>query len=176
MLAAFAAEELPGEDHEVDTVLAGVDTLVESGLADEERLFVVGHSYGAYLMNRALTRTRRFRAAVCWEGVADLRLLDQSSLTMQATWRGGQPHETPERWSAASPIDRSKHVRTPTLLFYGANSSLVAQGQRWHQALLESGVPTRLVVEDGVGHTFATEDRAESFHELVAEWITQHCP
>jgi dipeptidyl aminopeptidase/acylaminoacyl peptidase len=174
MLAAFAAEELPDDDHEVEAVLAGIDTLVESGLVDEERLFVVGHSYGAYLMNRALTRSHRFRAAVCWEGVADLRLLDQASLAMQATWRGGHHHETPERWSAASPIDRSEHVRTPTLLFYGADSSLVAQGQRWYDALHEAGVPVRIVVEDGVGHTFGTQERAEQFHELVADWVTQH--
>ncbi|MGI8807741.1 MAG: alpha/beta hydrolase family protein, partial [Acidimicrobiales bacterium] len=106
MLAAFEARELPGDDDEVDAVLDGIDTLVEAGLADERRLLLIGHSYGAYLVNRALTRTSRFRAAVCWEGVADLRLLDGESLANQAAWRGGAPTEVPERWSAASPIDR----------------------------------------------------------------------
>ena len=175
MLAAFEAVELPEHDREVDAVQAGIDTMVEAGLVDEHRVFVVGHSYGAYLLNRALTRTHRFRAAVCWEGVADLRLLDEPSLAAQARWRGGRPHETPERWSAASPIDRAERVRTPTLLLCGANSTLAGQGQRWNEALRRAGVPAALVVEDGVGHTFVTDESSRRFRELVARWFDEQC-
>lgn len=174
MLAAFEAVELPEHDHEVDSVLAGIDAVVEAGLVDGQRLFVVGHSYGAYLLNRALTRTDRFRAAVCWEGVADLRLLHEPSLAAQATWRGGAPHETPGRWSATSPIDRAERVGTPTLLYYGADSRLVHQGQLWHQALRGAGVRTELVVEDRVGHTLVDDDISWRFHERVGRWFDEH--
>ena len=171
MLAAFEALELPAQDHEVDAVLAGIDSLVDSGTADERRLYLVGHSYGAYLVNRALTRTHRFRAAVCWEGVADLRSLDPDSLAGQATWRGGSPGDSPERWSAASPIDRAGRVQTPVLLFYGASSRLLAQGEHWYSALREADVRAELVIEAGVGHTFEDEARARRFHELVDRWL-----
>jgi pimeloyl-ACP methyl ester carboxylesterase len=57
-------------------VLRGVESLVAAGLADPDRLFLFGHSYGGYLVNRIVTIDHRFRAGVCWEGVADLRLLD----------------------------------------------------------------------------------------------------
>ena len=171
MLAAFEALELPAQDHEVDAVLAGIDSLVDSGTADARRLYVVGHSYGAYLVNRALTRTHRFRAAVCWEGVADLRLLDPDSLAGQAAWRGGSPGDSPERWSAASPIDRAERVRTPLLLFYGASSRLLAQGEHWYSALREADVQAELVIEAGVGHTFEDEASARRFHELVDLWF-----
>lgn len=174
MLSAFEAAELPERDHEVDAVLAGVDHLVQAGMVDETRLFLVGHSYGAYLVNRALTRTDRFRAAVCWEGVADLRMLDGASLAHQVTWRGGGPEDAPARWSAASPIDRVDRVRTPTLLFYGADSRLVRQGKRWGEALREAGVPTQLVIEDGVGHTFVTTESSQCFQDVVSGWFLQH--
>ena len=164
MLAAFEALELPDEDHEVDAVLAGIDSLVTSGVADEHRLHLIGHSYGAYLVNRALTRTQRFRAAVCWEGAADLRSLDPDSLVLQAAWRGGSPLEAPERWSAASPIDRAARVCTPVLLFYGASSKLVAQGERWCHALREAGVLAELIVDAAVGHTFDDGASAHRFH------------
>ncbi|MGH9155139.1 MAG: alpha/beta hydrolase family protein [Acidimicrobiales bacterium] len=172
MLAAFEARELPGDDDEVDAVLNGIDTLVEAGLADEQRLLLVGHSYGAYLVNRVLTRTSRFRAAVCWEGVADLRLLDEESLANQAAWRGGAPTEVPERWSAASPIDRAGLVRTPTLLVYGARSGLVAQSEPWYNALRRAGVQAELVVEPGQGHTFDSDETANVFHERVSAWFS----
>lgn len=171
MLAAFEACELPEEDNEVDAILAGIDSLVAAGLTDAQQLYLVGHSYGGYLVNRALTRTNRFQAAVCWEGVADVRSLDAESLAHQATWRGGTPLEVPERWSAASPIDRATRVSTPLLLFYGASSSLVTQGERWHDALRYAGVTTELVLKADAGHTFETHESARAFHELVAAWF-----
>jgi dipeptidyl aminopeptidase/acylaminoacyl peptidase len=171
MLAAFEARELPEVDHEVDAILAGIDSLVAAGLTDARQLYLVGHSYGAYLVNRALTRTNRFRAAVCWEGVADVRSLDAESLAHQATWRGGTPLEMPERWSAASPIDRAARVSTPLLLFYGASSRLVTQGERWHDTLRDAGVTAELVIKAGVGHTLETDESARAFQELVAAWF-----
>jgi dipeptidyl aminopeptidase/acylaminoacyl peptidase len=45
-------------------VLAGVDWLVARGAADEQRLGLRGHSYGAGLGAWLLGHTRRFRAAV----------------------------------------------------------------------------------------------------------------
>jgi dipeptidyl aminopeptidase/acylaminoacyl peptidase len=175
MLAAFEALELPDKDHEVDAILAGIDSLVNSGTVDERRLYLVGHSYGAYLVNRALTHTQRFRAAVCWEGVADLRLMDPDSIAGQAAWRGGSPGDSPERWSAASPIDRAARVRTPVLLFYGASSKLVAQGELWYSALRKAGVSAELVIDAGVGHTFDNEESARRFHDLVDVWLGGSC-
>ncbi|HEX3425730.1 MAG TPA: alpha/beta fold hydrolase [Acidimicrobiales bacterium] len=116
MLAAFQARELPDDDQEVDAILAGLDALVAASRCDRQRMFLVGHSYGAYLVNRAVSRTGRFRAAVCWEGVADLRLLDEASLAVQSGLRGGSRRNAPLRWSAASPIDRVERIGAPMVL------------------------------------------------------------
>ncbi len=45
-------------------VLAAVDYLVSSGIADPDRLGVGGHSYGAILTDQVIARDRRFKAAV----------------------------------------------------------------------------------------------------------------
>jgi dipeptidyl aminopeptidase/acylaminoacyl peptidase len=121
MLAALQGDGLPDHDREAQDVLSGVESLLAAGLADPQRLFLFGHSYGAYLLNRILTLDHRFRAGVCWEGVADLRLLDalQGGSAAQRAWRGGSPLEVPERWAAASPATRADRVRTPLLLLYG---------------------------------------------------------
>ena len=52
-------------------VLAGVDSLVERGLADPDRLVVMGWSAGGHLTNKLITTTTRFKAASSGAGVAD---------------------------------------------------------------------------------------------------------
>jgi dipeptidyl aminopeptidase/acylaminoacyl peptidase len=100
MLAALHGDGLPDDDREATDVLSGVESLLAAGLADPQRLYLFGHSYGAYLVNRILTVDHRFAAAVCWEGVADLPLLDrlQGGSAAQRAWRGGSPLEVPQRW------------------------------------------------------------------------------
>ena len=176
MLAALHSDGLPDDDREAQDVLSGVESLLAAGLADPERLFLFGHSYGAYLVNRILTVDHRFRAGVCWEGVADLRLLDalQGGSAARRAWRGGSPLEVPERWAAASPAARADRVRTPLLLVYGQDGMGPTHGAAWFTALRDRGVPCELVLYDGEGHLFSRpENKADMFTRAVA-WFRQH--
>jgi dipeptidyl aminopeptidase/acylaminoacyl peptidase len=178
MLAALHGDGLPDHDLEATDVLSGVTSLVTAGLADPQRLFLFGHSYGAYLLNRILTLEDRFAAAVCWEGVADLRLLDavQGGSAAQRAWRGGSPLKVPERWAAASPATRAHRVRTPLLLVYGQDSMGPTHGVAWFTALRDHGVPCELVLYDGEGHLFSRpHNKADMFTRAVA-WFHQHQP
>ncbi|MBC8139424.1 MAG: PD40 domain-containing protein, partial [Fibrella sp.] len=55
-----------------DAVLPGVDAAVALGVADPNRLGVIGHSQGGYTALALLTRTDRFRAAVVVSGFGNL--------------------------------------------------------------------------------------------------------
>lgn len=134
MMSALQGHGQPDDDREVNDVLSGVDSLVADGIADPDQLFLFGHSYGAYLLNRIVASHHRFVAAVCWEGVADLRLLDTAvpgGYAAQRGLRGGSPAEVPERWSAASPVGRVDAIRTPMLLVYGGESMGPTHGTAW---------------------------------------------
>jgi dipeptidyl aminopeptidase/acylaminoacyl peptidase len=76
-----------------------------------------------------------------------------------------------ERRQPARPVEL---VTTPTLLVYGAQSGLVAQGEPWYEALRRAGVPAELVVEPGQGHTFDGDETANVFHRRVAAWFSKH--
>src|SRR5438876_467136 len=52
--------------------MAGIDALVQRGVADRERLGVMGWSYGGYLTAFAITQTTRFRAASVGAGITNL--------------------------------------------------------------------------------------------------------
>jgi dipeptidyl aminopeptidase/acylaminoacyl peptidase len=176
MLAALRGDGLPDHDREATDVLSGVESLLAAGLADPQRLFLFGHSYGAYLLNRILTLDHRFRAGVCWEGVADLRLLDalQGGSAAQRAWRGGSPTEVPERWAAASPVTRADRVRTPLLLVYGQTGMGPTHGIAWFTALRDRGVPCELVLYDGEGHLFSRQENKADMFVRAAVWFRQH--
>ncbi len=51
-----------------DDLIAAVDYAVAQGYADPERLAVTGYSYGGYMTNTVITRTKRFKAAASGAG------------------------------------------------------------------------------------------------------------
>src|SRR5439155_18060421 len=53
-------------------IIAGVDDLVARGVADPDRLGVMGASYGGYMTNWIVTQTHRFKAASAGASLSDL--------------------------------------------------------------------------------------------------------
>src|SRR5205823_4697459 len=53
-------------------VLSGIDALIARGIADKERLGLMGWSYGGYLTAWMVTQTDRFKAASAGAGVMNL--------------------------------------------------------------------------------------------------------
>ena len=53
-------------------IMAGVDHLVAQGLADRDRLGVMGASYGGFMTNWIVTQTDRFKAASSGASISDL--------------------------------------------------------------------------------------------------------
>src|SRR2546428_496144 len=53
-------------------IMTGVDDLVAKGIADPDRLGVMGASYGGYMTNWIVTQTNRFKAASAGASLSDL--------------------------------------------------------------------------------------------------------
>ena len=174
MRQAFGRRGLPADDPEAGDVLTGVDVLTDRGLADPRALILFGHSYGGYLAGRIISRDHRFRAAVCCEAVADLRLLDPVSRRMQVGWLGGDPGRVPHRWEAGSLVGSARQVRTPVLLAYAQTGNLAAQGQAWHRALTSAGAENKLIMVPGADHTFSSGPAQQRLTQAAAEWFEHH--
>ncbi|GAA2759828.1 hypothetical protein GCM10009872_51890 [Actinopolymorpha rutila] len=170
MWQAFRGDGLPNADLEVAEICAAVSAAGETGLVDLEQAYVIGHSYGGYLVNRIVTNAHPFRAAVCWEGLADLRLLTGTSLQMQNRWRGGSPDERPDAWAATSPVERANRVTVPMLLVYGEHGLAVPHGEAWHAALRQHGVLSEYVVYPGEGHLLTGPNEADLL-DRAASWF-----
>lgn len=137
------------QDPSVQDVTSAVAAVESTGATSG--LFLFGWSWGSALVNRLVATGAPFQAGVSWEGVADLRLLDErlgGEPFRRSRW--GTPTDNPGPWELASPISCAAAVRTPMLLIYG-DAGCPEQGQAWAWALEQAGVPAELWIYPG-GH------------------------
>jgi acylaminoacyl-peptidase len=109
----------------VDDVFSGVDSLIQSGIADPDRMCLYGFSNGAGVVNYLVTRTTRFKCAVSVApALSDWvrpSLLDTSQADFLTTWAGTSFGDNPQAYVELSAVYHLKSVKTPMLLAVGDN-------------------------------------------------------
>lgn len=138
-------------------IMSGVDALIERGIADADRLGVMGWSYGGYMTSWMITQTNRFKAASVGAGITNMVSFTGSTDIAEflPDYLGSEFWARPERWRALSPLLHVAAVETPTLIQHGDRDARVpiGQGYELHNALKRRGVPVTMVVYPRQGHT-----------------------
>jgi dipeptidyl aminopeptidase/acylaminoacyl peptidase len=159
-------------------ILAGVDELTHNGVADRDRLFVYGTSYGGFMTCWLVGQTARFRAAVAQNAVTDLNMMwGLSDLQTWTEWEfGGKPWEVPERMRKHSPLTYAAKVKTPTLILHAREDRRcpLPMGLAWHQALRARRVPTEMVIYPGEGHGIRQPKHREDVLRRVLAWFAKY--
>jgi acetyl esterase/lipase len=101
----------------------------------------------------------RVQAVVDFYGPVDLPALYQQAPRPRAdlvTFLGGTPDQIPNRYQAASPIQFVSPDDPPFLIFQGTADRAVPQAQSIElaSALKAAGVPSKLVLLNGIAHGF----------------------
>ena len=144
-----------GDDQDI---MSGVDAVIARGVADPDRLGIMGWSYGGYMTSWVITQTRRFKAASVGAGVTNLM-----SFTGTADIPGFLPDYFGGEFWAEGGLDRwRKHsamfniggVTTPTLIQHGEADLRVpiSQGYELYNALKRQKVPVTMVVYPRTPH------------------------
>ena len=136
-------------------VVAGVEALVARGIADPERLGVMGWSYGGYLGAWSITQDSRFASASVGAAITDLAAFEETTNLggMLADWFGGAVEQRARKYRERSPLTHAPHVRCPVLVQHGTDDPRVplAQADGFVRALERAGVAVDLQVYEG-GH------------------------
>ena len=105
------------------TVLPGVDRVVEMGIADPERLGVMGHSFGGYCTLALIAQTIRFKAAISSGGygnwIGNYGQMRRDGSTYGETKLGSTPWQSRDRYIENSPVFYLDRIQTPLLLLHG---------------------------------------------------------
>lgn len=161
-------------------LMAGVDYLVKIGLADPDRLGILGQSYGGYMTAWAITQTDRFKAAVIIDGISDWISLDGTSSDPygEPTYFGCYFWDNYSLHLEHSPIYHVNKVTTPTLILHGAEDTDVptGQGREFYSALQKRNTTVQMVLYPRSGH-FPTEPKLQrDVYQRELEWIDKYIP
>lgn len=131
-------------------LMTGVDRVIEMGVADPERLGVMGWSYGGFMTSWIVTQTPRFKAASAGAPVTNLMSFNGTADIpgFIPDYFGGQFWEVMDLYQKHSPMFNVKAVTTPTMIQHGEADVRVpiSQGYEFYNALKMKGVATRMLV------------------------------
>lgn len=167
-------------DIEVKDILAGVDAMVERGIADPQRLGVSGWSNGGFLTNCLITQTDRFKAASSGAGVIDQVIqwgTEDTPGHVINFMKGNFPWSNPAQFLAGSPLAKLDKVRTPTLIHVGEKDERVpaANARTLYRALrFYLKVPTELAVYPGEGHGLTTYKHRKAKMDWDLAWFDRY--
>ncbi len=159
-------------------IMSGVDALVDQGIADPERLGVMGWSYGGYMTSWIITQTRRFKAASVGAGVTNLMSFTGTADINDfiPDYMGGEYWEQFDRWQAHSAMFHIKGVATPTLIQHGDKDVRVpiSQGYELYNALKRQAIPVKMVVYPRQPHGLQEPKMQLDAMQRNVEWFDQH--
>jgi dipeptidyl aminopeptidase/acylaminoacyl peptidase len=169
-------------DIEVSDIIAGVQHLIKEGIADENRVGVMGWSNGGFLTNCLITRKElpfKLRAASSGAGIVDA--ISEWGFNDEPAYakvlKKGHPWETPEIYHKSSPTYGLGNVKTPTLIHVGGNDVRCPPGhsRMLHRALKEYlNVPTELVEYPGEPHGLGKMTNRRAKMEWDLAWFEKY--
>lgn len=131
-------------------LMTGVDAVIKMGVADENRLGVMGWSYGGFMTAWILTQTKRFKTASAGAPVTNLVSFTGTTdmTTLIPDYFESQPWENMDIYRKHSVMFNVKGVSTPTLIQHGEADFRVpiSQSYEFFHALKQQGVPVRMMV------------------------------
>jgi len=173
--------QLIGRKNDIDVIdlLAGVDAMVERGIADPDRLGVMGWSNGGYLTNCLITKTDRFKAASSGAGVFDVVMQwgIEDTPGHVINFQEGLPWDRSEEMKKASPLFDVHQVKTPTIIHVGENDPRCPQehSRMLYRSLHEYvGVPVELIVYPGEGHSLSRYEHRKAHMEWDLAWFKRY--
>jgi len=160
-------------------IMAGVDHLIGQGIADGDRLGVMGASYGGYMTNWIVTQTPRFKAAAAGASIADLHdlyyLTDGGDLMIEYF---KLPWENPEGYARSSPLTHVAKVTTPILISHGDRDPRVplVTAQKFFRALQVLGKTAEMDIYPRGGHVFYEPQQEKAVMTRNFDWMRKWIP
>lgn len=160
--------------------VAGVEWLIEQGIAERGKLFVVGGSYGGYMTLLLHGRHPEYwRACVDIFGPSNLFTFYNSVpdfwKPMMDQWLGN-PERDKDKLTEDSPITYLKNMTKPMLVIQGANDPRVvkAESDQIVEALRAQGTEVEYMVIEDEGHGFSRVENEIAVYRRVLEFLARH--
>jgi dipeptidyl aminopeptidase/acylaminoacyl peptidase len=168
----------------VACVVPAVKAAVATGIVDEKRVAIHGHSWGGYQTSFLITQTNIFKAAAA--GAPLTNMISMYSLiywnsggTNQAIFEASQGRLTPGYWdnwdafARNSPVYHIKKVQTPLLLLHNDKDGAVdyTQGIEYYNGLRRLNKPVVMITYRGENHGIAKIPNRKDYAVRMMEYF-----
>jgi dipeptidyl aminopeptidase/acylaminoacyl peptidase len=169
-----------------DAILPAIDKLVTDGIADPNRLGIMGHSYGGYSTLAMIVQTNRFKAAISYAGFGNLysnyTAMPPDGNALNIAWSekgqgrmGGTPWEFRERYMDNSPFFFLDRVTTPLLIIHGSKDTIpIHLAEETFVSLRRLGKPVEYVRYENESHSILGYANRIDFQKRVIRWFEEH--
>lgn len=167
---------------DLDDCVASKKMLVDTGYVDEERIGILGGSYGGYMVLAALAfRPEEFAVGVDIFGISNWHRTVQSIPPWWESFRAALEKEMgsfddEDYFREISPLFHADNIVKPLMVLQGANDPRVlkAESDDIVAAVRERGVPVEYVVFDDEGHGFQKKENREAGYEGIVDFLDEH--
>jgi dipeptidyl aminopeptidase/acylaminoacyl peptidase len=168
----------------VECVVPAVKEVLKTGMIDESRIGLTGHSWGAYQTSFIITQTDLFKAAV-----AGAPLTNMISMYNSVYWNSGStdarifevsqgrfPKPYWEDWDKFvqnSPIFNAQHTDTPLLVAFGDKDGAVDfnQGVEMYNTMRRMEKPFIMLVYEGENHGLRKKENQLDYATRAHDWF-----
>jgi dipeptidyl aminopeptidase/acylaminoacyl peptidase len=159
-------------------ILAGIDAAERAAPIDDNRLGLMGYSYGGFMAMWANTQTNRFKAIVSGGGLSDwLSYYGTNGIDQwMIPYFGKSMYDDPDIYWQLSPIRWIKQAHTPEFVYAGERDVEVPPTQSveyWH-ALHAMNVPVSLVIYPDEGHGIRQPAHALDARRRTVAWFDKY--
>ncbi len=161
-----------GDFHDI---LAGVRWAIAQGIADPERIGIVGGSYGGYMTSWALAQSEIFKAGVSLYGIALLfsDFGNSNNPSWEPDYLGAFPWDEPQLYLERSPFIHAHKIKAPLLLLHGESdkNTFISNSQELFTALKKLGRMVEFVRYPREGHGFREPNHLVDTMERILRWF-----
>jgi len=179
----YAMDDLKHGQEDLDDCVEAKKFLVSTGYVDENKIGIIGGSYGGYMVVAALAfRPEAFTVGVDIFGVTNwVRTLKSIPSWWEAQREAlykelGNPFENEGFLRAKSPLFHAQNIIKPLIVLQGANDPRVLQveSDEMVEAVRKNGVPVEYVVFEDEGHGFVKKENQIEGYKAILEFLDKY--
>lgn len=167
-------------DLDVADARSGAAFLLDSGLADPDRLVIKGSSAGGYtVLNTLIRYPGVFKAGICAYGVSNLLSIIDETFKYEARYYdsliGPLPQDR-QKYIDWSPVNHADRIRDPLAIFQGSEDVVVppSQAEQIVQALQQNGTPYHYHLFDGEGHGWRKSETLAAYYAEMEQFLQKY--
>ncbi len=164
---------------DVQDTRRAAEYLVSEGLADSNRLILMGGSAGGYTVLLSLiTHPGFFSAGICRYGVSNLFTLAADTHKFEKHYLDflvGTLPQDEKRYRERSPVFSADRIQDPLAIFQGEDDKVVPRDQSDEivESLVRRGVPHLYRTYEGEGHGWRKSETIQDYYERLEQFLSE---